>query len=74
MDGPSKRDRRREKRDVKKAGVRRARRVFRHLLAGDPEAAPETGLDFGRLTSAPYNGLDKDPTRLRKETGEVDRA
>ena len=65
MGDESKRDLRREKREIKKAGVRRARRGLKRALAEDPESAPPEAPDYGKLRSAPLNGIDRDATRRR---------
>lgn len=65
MDEPTKRDLRREKRDLKKAGSKRVRRQLKQGLVDDPDEAPHADIDYGRFSSTPYNGLDKDATRRR---------
>jgi hypothetical protein len=67
MNDNTKRDLRREKREVKKAGGKRVRRDLKRALAEDPEEAPHADVDFGRLSSARYNGMDRDPTRRRPD-------
>ncbi len=67
MDEPLKRDLRREKREIKKAGVRRLRRVWKQRLDVATEAEDEPTLDYGRLSSAPLNGKDRDMTRRRHD-------
>lgn len=63
MDGQDKRKLREEKRLVKRAGSQRRRRVWKRELAENPEEAPYSTEDFGRFTSAPLNGIDRDMTR-----------
>ena len=60
-----KRETRQHKRDIKKAGVKRARLHLKRGLLDDPEEAHEARLDYGRLRSADFNGLDHDATRKR---------
>ncbi|WP_435005996.1 hypothetical protein P12x_003695 [Tundrisphaera lichenicola] len=62
-----KREIRQLKRDIKRAGVKRARLELKRGLADDPEQAHEARIDFGRRASAPMNGLDHDSTRKRAE-------
>jgi hypothetical protein len=68
MDGerqPTKRELRQQKREIKRAGNQRRRRLLKQALRVDPEDASSGGVDFGRCTSAPFNGLDHDATRRR---------
>jgi hypothetical protein len=60
------------KRDIKKAGNRKRRRHLERELAENPEEAARSDFDFGRDSSAPLNGNDRDATRRRKadEEGE----
>jgi hypothetical protein len=60
---PDKRQLRKLKRDLKRAGSKRRRRHLKRELAERPEDAPYTEFDFGRHSSAGLNGLDQDATR-----------
>jgi hypothetical protein len=60
-----KRELRKLKRDVKRAGNKRRRRYLKRDLAENPEDAPHTEFEFGRDSSATLNGLDQDATRRR---------
>jgi hypothetical protein len=77
MDGererePTRRELRQQKRAIKRAGSQRRRRLLKQELRDDPEGAPTTGFDFGRLSSAPMNGMDRDSTRRRTESSRVE--
>lgn len=63
-----KRQLRKLKRQLKRAGGKRRRQHRKRALAEDPEDAPYTEFDFGRRSSAGLNGLDRDATR-RPEAG-----
>jgi hypothetical protein len=65
-----KRQFRKLKRDVKRAGNKRRRQYLKRELAAKPEEAPHSEFDFGKNTSASLNGLDNDATRKRPEEGE----
>ena len=58
-----KRQLRKLKRDVKRAGNKRRRQYLKRELLANPEEAPYSELDFGRSTSATLNGRDQDATR-----------
>ena len=60
-----KRELRQLKRDIKRAGVKRARLQLKRGLADDPEEAHEAKLDYGRHRSVGLNGIDRDSTRKR---------
>ncbi|MHC5544630.1 hypothetical protein ACYOEI_40885 [Singulisphaera rosea] len=62
---PSKREIRQQKREVKRAGGKRLRRLLKQDLAENPDEARHTEIDFGRSSSAAMNGLDRDSTRRR---------
>jgi hypothetical protein len=75
MDGerePTKRERRQQKREIKRAGSQRRRRMLKQALREAPEDAASSGseadadFNFGRYRSAPLNGMDHDPTRRRR--------
>jgi hypothetical protein len=68
MDGekePTKRELREQKRVIKRAGSQRRRRMLKHALREHPEEAPWVEVNFGRFSSAPFNGIDHDATRRR---------
>lgn len=60
---PTKRELRQQKREIKRLGSQRRRRQLKRALAEHPEDARDAEFDFGRYSSAPLNGLDRDPTR-----------
>lgn len=64
---PQKRQLRKLKRVLKRAGSKHRRRDLKQQLAENPEEAAEANEDFGRHSSASFNGLDKDATRRRDE-------
>lgn len=61
-----KRELRKLKRDIKRAGNKRRRQHLKRELTENPEDAPHSEFDFGRDSSATLNGLDQDATRRRK--------
>jgi hypothetical protein len=63
---PTKRELRQQKRAIKRAGSQRRRRMLKQALRENPEDAPLGEFDFGRYSSAPFNGLDHDATRTRR--------
>ncbi len=63
---PQKKQFRKLKRDVKRAGSKRRRQYLKRQLHDNPEDAPHDAYDFGRNTSATLNGLDNDATRKRE--------
>ena len=68
MDGerePTKRELREQKRVIKRSGSQRRRRMLKQALKEDPEDAPWVEPNFGRFSSAPFNGIDHDATRRR---------
>ena len=62
---PQKRELRKLKRDVKRAGNKRRRQHLKRELHQNPEEAAHSEYDFGRNTSETLNGLDQDATRRR---------
>ena len=60
---PHKRELRKLKRTVKRAGSKHRRRDLKKQLADDPEAAAEAEPTFGKFSSEDLNGLDQDATR-----------
>lgn len=64
---PQKRQLRKLKRDIKRAGVKRRRQQLKRDLTDTPdEAHLGSAYDFGRATSSTLNGLDRDATRRNK--------
>jgi hypothetical protein len=70
MDRDQKRELRKLKRDLKRAGNKRRRRYLKRELTENPEEAPHSEFRFGRDSSAPYNGMDQDATRRRPADSE----
>ena len=73
---PEKRQLRKLKRDLKKAGSKRRRQFLKRELNENPDYlpgitlpadAPHSEFDFGRTSSEGLNGLDHDSTRRREE-------
>jgi hypothetical protein len=62
---PDKRQLRKLKRDIKRAGNKRRRQHLKRELAENPEEAPFSEFDFGSDSSATLNNLDNDATRTR---------
>jgi hypothetical protein len=62
---PQKKQMRKLKRDVKRAGNKRRRQYLKRQLHDNPDEAPHGEYDFGRNTSQTLNGLDQDATRKR---------
>jgi hypothetical protein len=60
---PDKRQFRKLKRDIKRAGNKRRRQHFKRELTDNPEDAPYSEFDFGHNTSTGLNGMDQDATR-----------
>jgi hypothetical protein len=60
-----KRQFRKLKRDIKRAGNKRRRQYWKRELADNPEGAPYSEFEFGRDSSAGLNGMDQDATRRR---------
>ena len=58
-----KRRQRELKRDLKRAGNRKRRRSLARELQANPEAEAHAEFDYGRDSSAPLNGNDRDATR-----------
>jgi hypothetical protein len=70
MDPRDKRQYRKLKRDIKRAGNKRRRQHLKRDLADNPEEAPHSEFEFGRDSSTWLNGLDDDATRRRKDREE----
>ena len=62
---PDKRELRKLKKTIKRAGSKHRRRAFKRDLVENPEEAAFTEENFGRNLSASLNGLDRDATRRR---------
>jgi hypothetical protein len=65
-----KRQLRKLKRDIKRAGNKRRRQFLKRQLAEQPEEALDATDDFGRYSSAELNAQDQDATRRRHEEEE----
>ena len=65
---PTKREVRQQKREIKQKGSQRRRRVLKQELRENPEAAPQSEVNFGRYSSLPLNGIDKDRKRRKPQT------
>jgi hypothetical protein len=63
---PDKRELRKLKRVLKKAGSKHRRRAFKRQLEENPEEAADAVEDLGRNRSDGLNGLDSDSTRKRE--------
>ena len=61
-----KRRQRELKRDIKQAGNRKRRRTLARDLQADHEGAAAAAFEYGRESSAPLNGNDRDSTRRPK--------
>jgi hypothetical protein len=64
---PDKRKLRELKRAIKKRGNKTRRAQLKRDLTENPDEAAHSEEDFGRFSSANYNGLDSDSTRRREE-------
>jgi hypothetical protein len=64
---PHKRELRKLKRTLKRAGSKHRRRDLKRQLTEDPEGAAEAVENFGRYSSETLNGLDEDATRRRAD-------
>ena len=62
-----KRELRKLKRTIKKAGNKRRRASLKRDLREHPEDAAHSEFEFGDDSSATLNGLDQDSTRKRSE-------
>jgi hypothetical protein len=68
-----KRQHREMKRSVKKAGNRKVRRDVQRTLRDTPEDAAFLEANYGRYTSEPLNGIDRDATRKRRDSEDSDK-
>jgi hypothetical protein len=64
---PHKRELRKLKRTLKRAGSKHRRRDLKRQLAEDPEGAADAEENFGRYSSEGLNALDQDATRRRTD-------
>ena len=64
---PHKRELRKLKRTLKRAGSKHRRRDLKQQLAADPAGAAEAEPSFGKFSSEGLNGLDQDATRKRDD-------
>ncbi len=62
---PQKRELRKLKRTIKRAGSKHRRRELKRQLSDNPEAAAEAEEDLGKFSSEGLNRLDNDATRKR---------
>lgn len=62
---PHKRELRKLKRTLKRAGSKHRRRDLKRQLTENPEGAAEAEESFGKFSSEGFNGLDQDATRKR---------
>lgn len=63
---PHKRELRKLKRTIKRAGSKRRRRELKKQLEDNPEGAAEAEESFGKFSSEGLNRLDNDATRKRE--------
>jgi hypothetical protein len=64
---PKKRELRKLKRTIKRAGSKHRRREMKKQLAEDPEGAAHAEVSFGKHSSEGLNALDNDATRQRDD-------
>jgi hypothetical protein len=60
---PKKRELRKLKRDIKRAGSKHRRRQLKRDLTDNPDEAHQSAESLGRNRSSGFNGLDDDATR-----------
>jgi hypothetical protein len=70
MPDPDKRQLRKLKRVVKKAGSKHRRRELKQQLVDNPDEAAHAEEHFGKSSSVSLNGLDSDATRKRDKEPE----
>ncbi len=68
MPDPDKRQLRKLKRVIKKAGSKHRRRQLKRQLEENPEEAAHAEENFGRSSSVGLNRLDNDATRKRDDS------
>ena len=64
---PTKRELRKVKREIKRAGKKHRRRQLKRDLADNPEEAHHSEESLGRNRSAGLNGMDEDATRRPRD-------
>ena len=69
---PHKRELRKLKRTLKRAGSKHRRRALKRQLVADPEGAAEAEPTVGKFSSEGLNGLDQDSTRKRTDDATAD--
>jgi hypothetical protein len=62
---PTKRELRRQKRELKQAGSQHRRRALKQELRDNPEEANHSEGNFGSYSTRKLNGIDWDSTRKR---------
>jgi hypothetical protein len=62
---PTKRELRRQKRELKQAGSQHRRRALKQELLDNPEEAHHSEENFGRYSTERLNGIDRDSTRKK---------
>jgi hypothetical protein len=69
---PDKRQMRKLKREIKRAGSKRRRQHLKRDLADNPEEAQHSEYEFRHLSSETLNRLDQDRTRRRGDSVETE--
>lgn len=69
---PRKRELRKLKRTIKRAGSKHRRRDLKRQLADDPDGAADVDESFGKFSSEGLNRLDNDSTRKRESKEPTD--
>ncbi len=67
-----KRELREEKRQIKRAGTKKVRRLLKQGLMDHPDEAHHDAPNPGRHSTAKLNGLDRDATRRRESESDQD--
>lgn len=67
-----KRQQRKMKRDIKRAGNKKRRQSLKRDLEQNPEDAAHSEADVGHYRSDTLNGMDDDQTRRRKDENETE--
>jgi hypothetical protein len=70
MGNDDKRQLRRIKRDIKRQGNRDRRRALKRSLETNPDEAQFDAYEFGRKSSKPWNGFNRDPKRRERDEEE----
>jgi hypothetical protein len=63
--GPTKREQRQIKRELKRAGSQRRHRQCKRDLRENPEEAPDSEVAFGRYSTAELDAIDRENTGRR---------